>query len=65
VIPQVRALKPALARAGLPHVSVLAGGAALKQCSAAALGVDFVGETAFDALAFLERPGGEPRDAVG
>jgi len=54
VIPQVRALKPALAQAGLAHVRVLAGGAALKQCTAATLNVDYVGETAFDAVAYLE-----------
>ncbi|HTP26461.1 MAG TPA: cobalamin-dependent protein [Anaeromyxobacteraceae bacterium] len=61
VIPQVRALKPALARAGLAHVRVLAGGAALKQCSAAALNVDHVGQTAFDAIAYLDSMG-EARD---
>jgi dimethylamine corrinoid protein len=54
VIPQVRALRPALARAGLAHVKVLAGGAALKQCTAAHLDVDHVGQTAFDAVAYLE-----------
>jgi methanogenic corrinoid protein MtbC1 len=53
VIPQIRALRPALARAGLGHVKVLAGGAALKQCSAESLDVDWVGQTAFDALAYL------------
>jgi 5-methyltetrahydrofolate--homocysteine methyltransferase len=65
VVPQVRALKPALARAGLSHVTVLAGGAALKQCSAAALGVDHVGETAFDALAILDRACAERSHASG
>ena len=54
VIPQVRALRPALARAGLAGVRVLAGGAALKQCTAATLDVDYVGETAFDAVAYLD-----------
>ena len=53
VIPQVRTLKPALAAAGLSTVRVLAGGAALKQCNAADLDVDFVGQTAFDAIAYL------------
>jgi methanogenic corrinoid protein MtbC1 len=53
VIPHVRALRPGLARAGLSHVRVLAGGAALKQCSAETLGVDFVGQTAFDAVSYL------------
>jgi 5-methyltetrahydrofolate--homocysteine methyltransferase len=54
VIPQVRSLRPALARAGLAHVRLLAGGAALKQCPAASLDVDYVGQTAFDAAAHLE-----------
>ncbi len=54
VIPQVRALKPALAGAGLGHVRVLAGGAALKQCTAETLNVDHVGQTAFDAVSYLE-----------
>jgi 5-methyltetrahydrofolate--homocysteine methyltransferase len=54
VIPQVRSLRPALARAGLAHVRLLAGGAALKQCAAASLDVDYVGQTAFDAAAHLE-----------
>jgi 5-methyltetrahydrofolate--homocysteine methyltransferase len=62
VIPQVRALRPALARAGLSHVRILAGGAALKQCTAASLDVDHVGQTAFDAVAYLE-PLVEPRHA--
>jgi dimethylamine corrinoid protein len=53
VIPQVRDLKPALVQAGMQHVRVLAGGAALKQCAAATLNVDYVGQTAFDAVAFL------------
>jgi len=53
VIPQVRALRPALASAGLAHVRVLAGGAVLKQCTASALNVDYVGQTAFDAIAYL------------
>jgi 5-methyltetrahydrofolate--homocysteine methyltransferase len=53
VIPQVQGLKPALARAGLAQVRVLAGGAALKQCTAATLNVDYVGQTAFDAVTYL------------
>lgn len=53
VIPHVQALRPALARAGMGHVRVLAGGAALKQCAAATLDVDYVGQTAFDAVAYL------------
>jgi len=55
VIPRVRSVKPALAAAGLAEVRVLAGGAALKQSSAESLKVDFVGATAFDAAAYLEK----------
>jgi 5-methyltetrahydrofolate--homocysteine methyltransferase len=62
VIPQVRALRPALADVGLAHVRVLAGGAALKQCTATALNVDYVGQTAFDAVAYLEYVAEASRD---
>jgi 5-methyltetrahydrofolate--homocysteine methyltransferase len=61
VIPQLRRLKPALAQAGLSEVRVLAGGAALKQCTPANLEVDFVGQTAFDALNYLNALVGERR----
>jgi len=54
VVPQVQALKPALLRVGLEHVRVLAGGAALKQCTAGTLNVDHVGQTAFDAVSYLD-----------
>ena len=53
VIPLVRQVKPALGAAGLSHVKVLAGGAALKQCTADTLAVDFVGQTAFDAVHYV------------
>lgn len=53
VIPMVRTAKLALDAGGLGHVKVLAGGAALKQCSAETLGVDFVGQTAFDAVHYI------------
>jgi dimethylamine corrinoid protein len=55
VIPRVRGMRQALADAGLAEVRVLAGGAALKQSTAEALKVDFVGETAFDAANYLEK----------
>jgi methanogenic corrinoid protein MtbC1 len=54
VIPRVRSMKQALADAGLDQVKVLAGGAALKQSNAESLQVDYVGETAFHAAAYLE-----------
>jgi methanogenic corrinoid protein MtbC1 len=53
VIPMVRELKPTLGDTGLGNVNVLAGGAALKQCSTETLGVDFVGQTAFDAVNYV------------
>jgi dimethylamine corrinoid protein len=55
VIPLVRQVKSELSMRGLGSVSVVAGGAALKQSTAEKLNVDFVGETAFDGLHFIER----------
>ncbi|MEJ2199775.1 MAG: cobalamin-dependent protein, partial [Desulfuromonadaceae bacterium] len=54
VIPQVRLLRERLAERGLAQVKLLAGGAALKQSSAAGLNVDFVAETAFDGVHYLD-----------
>ncbi len=54
VIPLVRQVKDQLALRGLDWVSVIAGGAALKQSSAGKLNVDFVAESAFDGLHYLE-----------
>ena len=54
VIPRVRLVRQALNDAGVGHVPILAGGAALKQSTAAALNVDYVGQTAFDAVKYLE-----------
>lgn len=54
VIPQVRLLRNGLIERGLEHVEVIAGGAALKQASAESLNVDFVADTAFDGLHYLD-----------
>lgn len=54
VIPQVRDLRSQMAATGLGHIKVMAGGAALKQASAEILNVDFVGDTAFDGLHYLD-----------
>jgi methanogenic corrinoid protein MtbC1 len=54
VIPLVRLVKGELSARGLESVSVVAGGAALKQSTPEKLNVDFVGETAFDGLHFIE-----------
>jgi methanogenic corrinoid protein MtbC1 len=60
VIPQVRVLRSKMAEKGLEHIKVMAGGAALKQSSPEKLNVDFVGDTAFDGLHYLDEiAGGE------
>ena len=59
IIPQVRQVRGALAAASLNHVKILAGGAALRQAAAEQLDVDFVADTAFDGVRFLDdQPGG-------
>ena len=55
IVPRVREVKPKLAAAGCSGVTVMAGGAALKQVSAQELNVDYVGKTAFDAGIYLDR----------
>lgn len=61
VIPQVRLLRDTLDKRGLGHVRLLAGGAALKQASAESLKADFVGDSAFDGLHYLDGiAGGAP-----
>ena len=59
LIPLVRLVKGSLAHAGLPGVPVIAGGAALKMASPGSLNVDFVCESAFDAVNWLDRAGGK------
>jgi len=54
VIPQVKRVRELAEERGLGHVRILAGGAALKQATARVLKVDFVGDTAFDGLRYLE-----------
>lgn len=54
IIPLVRQVKDLLRLQGLDRISVMAGGAALKQASPEKLNVDFVAESAFDALHYLD-----------
>jgi methanogenic corrinoid protein MtbC1 len=54
VIPQVKTVKELAEKRGLGHIKILAGGAALKQATAKDLRVDFVADTAFDGVRFLE-----------
>jgi len=58
VIPYVRQIKEMLANRGLGNIKVMAGGGALKQSSAESLNVDFVAETAFDGVRYLEQIAG-------
>lgn len=54
VIPQVHTIRDLLAKRGLSHIKVIAGGAALKQSSAEGLNVDYVAGTAFDGAHYLD-----------
>jgi methanogenic corrinoid protein MtbC1 len=54
IIPLVRQVKDLLRLRDLERVKVMAGGAALKQSSPEKLNVDFVAESAFDSLHYLE-----------
>ena len=55
IIPLVKQVREALADRGLAGVKILAGGAALKQSLPERLNVDFVAESAFDAVSYLNR----------
>jgi methanogenic corrinoid protein MtbC1 len=61
VIPQVKQVKDLLRVRKLEWVKVMAGGAALKQSTAGKLNVDFVAESAFDTLHYLEGLAGDGR----
>ena len=59
IIPLVRQVKDRLRLRGLERIKVIAGGAALKQSSPEKLNVDFVAESAFDGLHYLEALAGD------
>ena len=59
IIPRVRQVKDLLRLRGLARVKVMAGGAALKQSTPDKLNVDFVAESAFDGLHYLEKLAGD------
>src|SRR5208283_4043619 len=61
IIPLVRQVVPMARTRGLTKVMVLAGGAALKQASADALNVDYVADSVFDGIRYLEQPSKEIR----
>ena len=54
VVPVVRQLQGQLRERGLAATRLVAGGAALKQCSAEALKVDYVASDAFDCARYLD-----------
>ena len=54
VISQVRVIREKASEKGMAHVKVIAGGAALKQSSSENLNVDYVAQTAFDGVGYLE-----------
>jgi dimethylamine corrinoid protein len=59
IIPLVKQVKNELRLHGAERIKVMTGGAALKQSSADKLNVDFVAESAFDALHYLEALAGD------
>lgn len=59
VIPGLRRLRDKMREQGLGHVKLMAGGAALKQASAESLNVDYVAQTTFDGLHYLEQIAGD------
>jgi methanogenic corrinoid protein MtbC1 len=61
IIPLVRQVKDLLRLRDLERVKVMAGGAALKQSSPDKLNVDFVAESAFDCLHYLDALAGDGR----
>ncbi len=61
IIPLVRQVTPLARTRGLTNVKVLAGGAALKQATADLLNVDYVADSVFDVIRYLERPQSEIR----
>lgn len=54
VVPLVRQITPLARKRGLAKVKILAGGAALKQASADMLNVDYVADSVFDGIHYLE-----------
>ncbi len=55
VIPQVCQVREKMMKRGLEHIKILAGGATLKQATRESLNVDFVAETTFDGVRYLDQ----------
>ncbi len=57
IIPQVRQVREQAIKQGLGNVTIIAGGAALRQASEESLNVDFAAESVFDGVKYLDRMG--------
>jgi methylmalonyl-CoA mutase cobalamin-binding domain/chain len=55
IIPLVKQVRDALNAQGLNHIKIMAGGAALKQSLTKQLNVDFIADSAFDGVHYLEK----------
>jgi len=55
IIPLVKKVRGALNSQGLDHIKVMAGGAALKQSLKEQLNVDYIAESAFDGVHYIEK----------
>lgn len=58
VVTQVRLVRQMVTDRGLKNITIMVGGAALKQMTPDSLNVDYVAETAFDAFHYLEEKNG-------
>ncbi len=66
VIPLVKQIKELMHSRGIYYPKIMAGGAALKQSSMERLNVDFVAETAYDSVIYLDQiSGGESNEQSG
>ena len=54
IIPLVKQIRDILNSQGLDHIKIMAGGAALKQAFKEQLNVDFIADSAFDGVNYLE-----------
>jgi dimethylamine corrinoid protein len=61
IIPQLRQMRAKMDRMKLVNIKLLAGGGALQQATAESLNVDFIGQTVFEGIHYLEHSTGANR----
>jgi dimethylamine corrinoid protein len=61
IIPQLRQMRAKMDQMKLVNVKLLAGGGALQQATAESLNVDFIGQTVFEGIHYLEHITGANR----